>query len=85
MQWYEHLGYGSLKLIERTSDLVFKFEVAPFAFWITRRSDPNGVPLFDTRRQSLPRTAVPALVPSDRTTGIQDYGFIFQDQYLQVG
>ncbi|OSX68164.1 glycoside hydrolase family 31 protein [Postia placenta MAD-698-R-SB12] len=31
------------------SDLVFNYESFPFAFWITRRSDPDAMPLFDTR------------------------------------
>ncbi|KAF9244967.1 hypothetical protein BU15DRAFT_41560, partial [Melanogaster broomeanus] len=32
-----------------TSDLVFNYESSPFAFWITRRNEPDGIPLFDTR------------------------------------
>ncbi|KAJ7680135.1 glycoside hydrolase family 31 protein [Mycena rosella] len=31
---------------------------SPFAFWITRRSEPDATPLFDTRESSLPATPI---------------------------
>ncbi|EIW75838.1 glycoside hydrolase family 31 protein [Coniophora puteana RWD-64-598 SS2] len=39
-----------------TSDLEFNYDASPFAFWITRRSQPDATPLFDTRTGSLPPT-----------------------------
>ncbi|KAI0318301.1 glycosyl hydrolases family 31-domain-containing protein [Amylostereum chailletii] len=66
-----------------TSDLVFNYEPAPFAFWITRRADtPDKLPLFDTRANSLP----PAPIASGFDDDMQLDGFdlVFEDQYLQL-
>ncbi|KZS93448.1 hypothetical protein SISNIDRAFT_507539 [Sistotremastrum niveocremeum HHB9708] len=66
------------------SDLVFNHQESPFAFWITRKSDPQGSPLFDTRLSSLPSSPVAASVPSDNETSIDSMGLVFEDQYLQI-
>ncbi|KAJ8584016.1 glycoside hydrolase family 31 protein [Rhizopogon salebrosus TDB-379] len=58
-------------------DLVFNYDATPFAFWITRRSDPDAMPLFDTRASSRPPTPIPSSNASDPSTA-------FDDQYLQV-
>ena len=68
----------------KTSDLVFNFESSPFAFWVTRRSDPDGMPLFDTRISSLPATPVPPVIPTDNTTALDGFPLVFEDQYLQL-
>ncbi|KAG1879989.1 glycoside hydrolase family 31 protein [Suillus subluteus] len=66
------------------SDLVFNFDAAPFAFWITRRSDPDAMPLFDTRTSSLPPTPIPPFNASDPSTAFDGFPLVFEDQYLQV-
>lgn len=67
----------------KTSDLVFHYDSSPFAFWISRRSDPHAAPLFDTRIASLPQTPIP---PSsdDNRTALDGFPLVFEDQYLQV-
>ena len=67
----------------QTSDLVFHYDSSPFAFWICRRSDPSSPPLFDTRIASLPQTPIP---PSsdDKSTALDGFALVFEDQYLQV-
>ena len=70
-----------------SSDLVFNFDRAPFAFWITRRSDPDSAPLFDTRISSLPPTPIAAFVNSTvegSSTSFDGFPLVFEDQYLQV-
>ena len=68
-----------------SSDLVFNHNANPFAFWITRRSAPNAMPLFDTRVASLPPTPIPAANPTaDNSTALDSFALIFEDQYLQV-
>lgn len=66
------------------SDLAFNYNADPFAFWITRRSDPNETPLFDTRTSSLPATPIPAVVPGDNSTVLDGFQLVFENQYLQV-
>jgi alpha-glucosidase len=66
------------------SDLVFNHNPSPFAFWITRRSDPDGPPLFDTRISSLPQTPIPPVIPTDNSTALDGFPLVFEDQYLQV-
>ena len=68
----------------QTSDLVFNYDSAPFAFWITRRSEPDATPLFDTRVSSLPPAPVPPLNSSDPSTAIDSFDLVFEDQYLQL-
>lgn len=68
----------------KSSDLVFNYESAPFAFWITRRSDANAQPLFDTRPASLPPTPTPPFNASDNSTAFNGFQLVFEDQYLQV-
>lgn len=38
----------------QSSDLEFNYDASPFAFWITRRSEAHGTPIFDTRDHSVP-------------------------------
>ena len=66
-----------------TSDLVFNYDPSPFAFWITRRSDLQGSPLFDTRIASLPKTPIPSS-SNDASTALDGFPLVFEDQYLQV-
>lgn len=66
------------------SDLVFGYESSPFAFWITRRSDPNAIPIFDTRISSLPPTPIPPYNASDPSTAFDGFPLLFENQYLQV-
>ena len=67
-----------------SSDLVFNYDTSPFAFWITRRSDPDGIPIFDTRITSLPPTPIPPFNSSDPSTAFDGFPLVFEDQYLQV-
>ncbi|PCH40075.1 glycoside hydrolase family 31 protein [Wolfiporia cocos MD-104 SS10] len=67
-----------------SSELVFNYESSPFAFWITRRSEPDAFPLFDTRAGSLPPTPIPPVIPSDSSTSLDGFPLIFEDQYLQL-
>jgi alpha-glucosidase len=67
-----------------TSDLVFNYDATPFAFWITRCSDPDAMPLFDTRALSLPPTPIPSSNASDPSTAFDGFPLVFEDQYLQV-
>lgn len=67
-----------------SSDLVFNYEPSPFAFWITRRSSPDALPLFDTRLSSLPSTPIPPVITDDNTTALDGFSLVFEDQYLQV-
>ncbi|KAN0082905.1 glycoside hydrolase family 31 protein [Tylopilus felleus] len=67
-----------------TSDLLFNYDSSPFAFWITRRSEPDAMPLFDTRISSLPPTPIPPLNASDPRTAFDAFPLVFEDQYLQV-
>ena len=65
------------------ADLQFNYEASPFAFWITRRSDPDSVPIFDTRLTSLPPTPIPRA--RDDTSPVFDgFPLVFEDRYLQV-
>jgi len=66
------------------SDLIFNYDTTPFAFWITRRSDPGALPLFDTRTSSLPPTPIPPFNASDASTAFDGFPLVFEDQYLQV-
>lgn len=66
------------------SDLAFNFDPNPFEFWITRRSDPDGTPLFDTRKASLPTTPITPVIPNDNSTALDGFPLVFEDQYLQV-
>ena len=68
----------------RSSDLVFNYDESPFAFWITRRSDPDVMPIFDTRIASLPPTPIPPFNSSDPRTAFDGFPLVFEDQYLQV-
>ncbi|KAI9066533.1 glycoside hydrolase family 31 protein [Trametes sanguinea] len=79
------LGKGSNDpKLKETSDLVFNYESSPFAFWITRRSEPDAQPLFDTRASSLPPTPIPPVFPDDNSTALDGFPLVFEDQYLQL-
>ena len=67
-----------------SSDLVFNYDASPFAFWITRRSNPDAMPIFDTRIASLPPTPIPPFNTSDPSTAFDGFPLVFEDQYLQV-
>ncbi|KAJ7191329.1 glycosyl hydrolases family 31-domain-containing protein [Mycena pura] len=66
------------------SDLVFNHENSPFAFWITRRSEPDATPLFDTRKSSLPATPIAPVIQGDKSTALDGFPLVFEDQYLQL-
>jgi alpha-glucosidase len=78
------------KLTEPSSperaDLQFNYEASPFAFWITRRSDPYSEPIFDTRQTSLPPAPIPAFLRTgnDSILGLDGFPLVFEDRYLQV-
>lgn len=67
-----------------SSDLVFNYDPSPFAFWITRRSEPSAAPLFDTRASSLPPTPIPPVISTDSSTALDGFPLVFEDQYLQI-
>ncbi|KAJ6556155.1 glycosyl hydrolases family 31-domain-containing protein [Mycena capillaripes] len=66
------------------SDLVFNYDPTPFAFWITRRSAPHVVPLFDTRISSLPATPIPPVIADDASTALNGFPLVFENQYIQL-
>ncbi|KAG6827387.1 hypothetical protein H0H92_011985 [Tricholoma furcatifolium] len=66
------------------SDLVFNYDASPFAFWISRRSQPQAPPLFDTRISSLPATPTGPVIANDNSTVLHDFPLIFENQYLQL-
>ncbi|KIK64069.1 glycoside hydrolase family 31 protein [Collybiopsis luxurians FD-317 M1] len=68
----------------KSSDLVFNYESNPFSFWITRRSNPDAAPLFDTRLSSLPETPIPPVIANDDSTALDGFPLVFEDQYLQL-
>ncbi|KAI0816891.1 glycosyl hydrolases family 31-domain-containing protein [Trametes gibbosa] len=70
--------------LKTRSDLVFHFNPRPFEFWITRLSEPDVQPLFDTRRESLPTTSASGLIPGDNNTASDGFPLVFEDQYLQL-
>ena len=70
--------------LKQKSDLVFNYESSPFAFWITRRSEPDAQPLFDTRISSLPPTPIPPKNSNDAALGFDGFPLVFEDQYLQL-
>ncbi|KAF9472639.1 hypothetical protein BDN70DRAFT_844291 [Pholiota conissans] len=72
------------KSFKSTSDLVFNYESSPFAFWITRRSQPHAAPLFDTRISSFPETPIPPVILDDNSTALNGFPLVFEDQYLQL-
>lgn len=78
------LASGSASVHKDDSDLVFNYEISPFAFWITRSSEPNSRPLFDTRISSLPQTPTPPVIPPDDSTALDAFPLVFEDQYLQL-
>lgn len=83
----ENLG-TSAAAARGDSDLQFNYEESPFAFWITRRSDPGSNPIFDTRLTSLPSAPIPAF-PSGKGKGdpslvFDGFPLVFEDRYLQV-
>lgn len=67
-----------------TSDLIFHYETSPFAFWVTRRTEPDAHPLFDTRISSLPKTPIPLAFEGDPSTTLDGFPLVFEDQYLQL-
>ena len=75
---------ASASINQEDSDLVFNYDASPFAFWITRHSEPDAVPLFDTRIASLPPTPIPSVISSDNSTALDGFPLVFEDQYLQL-
>jgi alpha-glucosidase len=67
-----------------TSDLIFNYDASPFSFWITRRSEPEAMPLFDTRISSLPPTPIAPVISTINSTALDGFPLVFEDQYLQV-
>jgi alpha-glucosidase len=78
------LASASNTIHKNTSDLVFNYDPSPFAFWITRRSEPDAQPLFDTRPTSLPPTPILPVIPADNSTALDGFPLVFEDQYLQL-
>lgn len=78
------LSSGSSSVQKNSSDLVFNYEPSPFAFWITRRSEPDAQPLFDTRISSLPETPISPVIATDNQTALDGFPLVFEDQYLQL-
>ncbi|KIJ28877.1 glycoside hydrolase family 31 protein [Sphaerobolus stellatus SS14] len=71
----------------QSSDLIFNYDAKPFAFWITRRDDPNGTPLFDTRAASLPSKLPVSMAVGGMNRDnvkLENMGLVFEDQYLQL-
>ncbi|KAH9022012.1 glycosyl hydrolases family 31-domain-containing protein [Lactarius pseudohatsudake] len=68
------------------ADLQFHYEASPFAFWVTRRSDPYSEPIFDTRLTSLPPAPIPAFLRAgdDPSLGFDGFPLVFEDRYLQL-
>lgn len=66
------------------SDLLFNYDPSPFAFWITRRSQPAATPLFDTRENSLPTLPTGPVIFNSTSTILDAFPFVFEKQYLQV-
>lgn len=58
---------------EQSSDLVFNYDSSPFAFWITRRSQPKAAPLFDTRISSFPKAPIGPVVVSDTSITLDGF------------
>ena len=77
-------GSEDIPGLKAESDLEFNYESQPFAFWITRRSEPDAVPLFDTRLASLPAAPIPPVMPGDNSTALDGFPLVFEDQYLQL-
>ncbi|KAI0757718.1 glycosyl hydrolases family 31-domain-containing protein [Daedaleopsis nitida] len=77
-------GAGEHARAAEESELEFHHESQPFAFWITRRSEPDAQPLFDTRLKSLPSTPIPPVITSDDSTALDGFPLVFEDQYLQL-
>ncbi|KAF9067849.1 glycosyl hydrolases family 31-domain-containing protein [Rhodocollybia butyracea] len=77
-------GNQQFTIPDSSSDLVFNHESSPFAFWITRRSNPNAAPLFDTRLSSLPKTPIAPVIAGDDSTALDGFPLVFEDQYLQL-
>ena len=78
------LASGTSSVRRTDSDLVFNYESSPFAFWITRSSEPEAQPLFDTRVSSLPQTPIPPVIATDSSTALDAFPLVFEDQYLQL-
>ena len=70
----------------QTSALVFNYNPSPFEFWITRHSEPNSPPIFDTRAGSMPNEGKPLapVLEYDDGSAVDGTGLVFEDQYLQV-
>ena len=80
-----NLGEGSHDTsLKQNSDFVFNYEISPFSFWITRRSDTDAFPLFDTRPSSLPKAPIPPIIPKDKRTALDGFPLVFEDRYLQL-
>ncbi|KAF9528217.1 glycosyl hydrolases family 31-domain-containing protein [Crepidotus variabilis] len=72
---------------KKSSDLVFNYEPSPFAFWVTRRSQPHAAPLFDTRSKSSTcssSSTVNADYVLKNATNLDCQTFVFKKQYLQL-
>jgi alpha-glucosidase len=82
------LSQGNGGIHKEDSDLVFNYDSSPFAFWITRRSQPDDQPLFDTRISSLPETPIAPLVYDDtyidKSTALDGFPLVFENRYLQL-
>lgn len=75
---------------QSSSDLVFNHENSPFAFYITRRSDPNAAPIFDTRSENIDPVEDQIEPPyggveKNSSTATDNGKLVFEAGYLQIG
>ncbi|KAH9911567.1 glycosyl hydrolases family 31-domain-containing protein [Epithele typhae] len=69
---------------KKNSEFKFHYDEKPFAFWVTRRDEPDAQPIFDTRAKSLPPTPIPPVIGNDTRTALDGFPLVFEDQYLQI-
>ncbi|KAH9900330.1 glycosyl hydrolases family 31-domain-containing protein [Epithele typhae] len=69
---------------KKNSEFKFHYDEKPFAFWVTRRDEPDAQPIFDTRTKSLPPTPIPPVIGNDTRTALDGFPLVFEDQYLQI-
>ncbi|TIA82432.1 hypothetical protein E3P98_01425 [Wallemia ichthyophaga] len=81
---FERPQFEENEALKDSSDLQFDYTEAPFAFWITRRS--NGQVLFDTRLSEIPSYSEPfdANDTSASVSVMPNHNLIFEPQYIQL-
>ncbi|TIC52139.1 hypothetical protein E3Q03_03394 [Wallemia mellicola] len=81
---FERPQFTADESLKDNSDLQFEYSEAPFAFWISRRSD--GDILFDTRLSEIPSYDEPynANDTSASISVMPNHNIIFEPQYIQL-